>query len=191
MPREAAARDQVPQVMRNQLTRLFGARSAEARKATRTEAEWRRTLRAILKELDRYRRANVHTDSLHDLLLMGALESAKLSLDDESFWPGFVEGLARFALVLMGDYPDHTDRRGTAKSTTYYWLRASRSVHFSQNPAQKVWALREAENFRHLLPKAFWEVEAEFHQQCGYRASRRQFVDWLRTKYPLAYAAMF
>lgn len=47
------------------LGRLFGGASLEASKSKHTPAKWRRTLRRVLHELDRYLIANVDTDELH------------------------------------------------------------------------------------------------------------------------------
>jgi hypothetical protein len=42
-----------------QLGRLFGAGSSEASKPSPTSTEWRRTLKRVLHELDRYLISNV------------------------------------------------------------------------------------------------------------------------------------
>jgi len=52
-----ANRTAVPRSLQNQLARLFGANSKEARGTDRTPAAWKSTLRKILHELDRYIRA--------------------------------------------------------------------------------------------------------------------------------------
>jgi hypothetical protein len=55
----------VPESMRVQLARLFGSHSKQAKSATRSPGEWRKTLRAVLHELDSYIAHNVDTDELH------------------------------------------------------------------------------------------------------------------------------
>lgn len=85
----------------------MGSRSAE---------QWKRTLLAVLAELDRYLAANVETDDVHLLMLHSGLYAAHESLRHEDFWPGYVEGITRFAVLLMGDYPDHRRRKGRSQA---------------------------------------------------------------------------
>jgi hypothetical protein len=81
-----------------QLIRLFGATSQEATNKTRTATQWKTTLNKILSELDEYLDAAAH-----------------ICLEDEDFWPGYVEGITRVTLALLGDYPDHQRRRAGRK----------------------------------------------------------------------------
>src|ERR1700735_1686761 len=117
----------VPQGMRVQLARLFGADSACARAGRQSNAQWRRTLLNVLHELDRYLAANVVTDEVHMLMLHSGLYAAHESLKQEAFWPGYTEGIIRVALVLMGDYPDHRRRMKGRKQKTHYSLSRPRS----------------------------------------------------------------
>ncbi len=66
--------------------------------------------------------ANVHSDDIHRLELNAGLYAARMSLETEDFWPGYVEGITRFALTLMGHYPDHHKRKGGRKWEGYYCL---------------------------------------------------------------------
>ena len=77
----------VPRGMQVQLARLFGAKSREAIQETRTTAEWRRTLRAVLREIGRYIAKNVDTDELHRCMLQSGLDAAEESLRHQDFWP--------------------------------------------------------------------------------------------------------
>jgi hypothetical protein len=97
--------------MEVQLARLFGAASAEAKMKSRSPAQWKRTLRGVLLELFRYLEANVETDDVHWPMLHSGLAAAYESLKGSDFWPGYVEGITRLALILMGDYPDHRKRK--------------------------------------------------------------------------------
>jgi len=107
----------VPRALQVQLGRLFGAASSEASRSSRTPTEWRRTLRRVLHEIDRYLIANVDTDDLHLQMLQSGLFAADEALKEEDFWPGYVEGITRVLLLLLGDYPDHRRRRGGRRSS--------------------------------------------------------------------------
>src|ERR1700689_3852032 len=97
------ATSSVPQAMRIQLARLFGADSRCARAKRQSNAQWRKTLLNVLRELDRYVAANVvTTDDVHLFMLHSGLYAAHESLRQEDFWPGYAEGMTRVALVLMG-----------------------------------------------------------------------------------------
>src|SRR4051812_13803590 len=103
-PTKSAA-SAVPRAMRIQLAHLFGSASREAMAQTRTAAQWRHTLKSVLRELDHYIISNVDTDEQHMLMLLSGLYAADVSLNEEDFWPGYVEGVTRVALTLLGDYP--------------------------------------------------------------------------------------
>ena len=105
----------VPTSWKVQLSRLFGGNSIEAQKDNRTPAEWKKTLNKILDELYKYLEENVHTDEMHTLMLYSCLYAAHEALKEKDFWPGYLEGITRLSLLLMGDYPDHRRRRGGKK----------------------------------------------------------------------------
>ena len=67
-----------------QLGRLFGAGSSEASKPSRTSTEWRRTLKRVLHELDRYLISNVDTDELHLQMLQSGLLAADEALKEDA-----------------------------------------------------------------------------------------------------------
>lgn len=147
-------------------------------------------MRAILRELDRYRRATVRSDQLHELALHLALSSAQDALKTDEFWPGYTEGITRFAFLLMGDYPDHHARKGGKRRSDHYDLRLHRTLFYSQDGPQQKRTLFEAWRiFR--LPKSFDEVIGEFRDQHGYSATDSDFIKWLKRNYPAAYAAVF
>lgn len=182
----------VPKAMQVQLARIFGQRSREARAPTRTSAQWRHTLKAILLELDLYRRANVQSDTLHNLMLDSGLASADSALQQEDFWPGYVEGILRFALVLLGDYPNHRRRKPGRKANDHYRLNLRRSVAYVQNAEQRFRTLWAASQM-HLpnVPGPMWQVMELFYQEYSYHVPRRVFLDWYRRHHPEAYAAIF
>src|SRR5579864_5586240 len=123
--------------MQVQLARLFGSNSKEARGKTRTPAQWRRTLKSVLREIDSYVQRNVDTDDLHLLMLLSGLAAADESLKGDDFWPGYVEGMTRLALILLGDYPDHRRRKPGRKKDNHYSLNRLRSGYWMQTPDQR------------------------------------------------------
>jgi len=185
-------RSKVPRSVKVQLSRLFGDNSREAEKETRTSAEWKRTLKKILDELYQYLDHNVHTDGLHTLMLHSCLYAAHESLKEEDFWPGYLEGIIRLSLILMGDYPDHRRRRGGKKSKEHYELNYTRSVAYTQNINQKLQTMLAASNvglpgFEHDVREAL----RLFRNERGYSATYKEFISWFKERYPKDYAALF
>lgn len=182
----------VPKGFQVQLGRLFGVSSKEATKAARTPAEWRRTLRSVLHEIDRYVIANVETDDLHLQMLQSGLFAADESLKEEEFWPGYVEGITRVLFLLMGDYPDHRKRRTGRRESDHYKLDRLRSVVWIQDHRQRLNTLLAVgqvgfpELSRH--PR---EVLSEFRRRYGFKVGYREFLDWYRKALPADYAAVF
>jgi hypothetical protein len=178
--------------MQVQLSRLFGSSSAEACKTDRSSTEWRRALKRVLHELDRYLAANVDTDELHQQMLYSGLSAADASLKDEDFWPGYVEGITRLALLLMGDYPDHRKRRTGRRGTDHYRLDRLRTQHWRQNHQQRLNTLLAAwqAGFPELSRNPR-EALNEFRQLYGLRAGYREFLEWYRMVVPADYATIF
>ncbi len=188
--RRATVRTAVPKSMQNQLARLFGQASKEAKATTRNRGEWRQALRRVLTDLDRYLDENVATDEMHRFMLATGLWAASESLKEEDFWPGYVEGITRFALTLLGDYPDHRNQRLHGKRKTHYSLRRFRSLVYAQTPEQKVKTLFGTSTFGmpklSTKPIELWrEYVAQVHSP-----SYRQFLQWFRKNYPKDYAAV-
>jgi hypothetical protein len=175
-----------------QLSRLFGSASKIATSTPQTPAQWRRTLRAVLDELDEYLAANVDTDIVHQWMLFVTLDAARQALKEEDFWPGYVEAITRISLLMMGDYPDHRRRKKGRKDEDHYKLDRHRTVGWSQNPQQRKLTLYAASQFG--FPKLSGDTIArlrEFRDLCGYRASDLEFLEWYRKSYPEDYAAVF
>jgi len=179
-------------VKSNQLARLFGSGSKEARQLTRSPVQWKRTLRRVLVELDRYMTANVETDDLHRMILALGLGAAEAALQEDEFWPGYAQGITQFALSLLGDCPDHRRRKGGRKAANYYRLDGCRTLCYVQNTEQRLATLLRAGTFRLPgLTKPPREALTEFRQEVGLRASHREFLEWYRKRYPKDYAAVF
>jgi len=182
----------VPKAFRVQLARLFGGESVEARKESRTPAEWRRTLKRVLHELDRYTTTNVDTDEVHHFILAFGLCAADQALKNDDFWPGYVEGITQFALALLGDYPDHRRRKGGAKRAEHYGLDRCRSLRYIQNRNQRLNTLFAAGNMKLAgLSKPPREALDEFRMEHGFRVGYREFFQWYRKRYPADYAGIF
>jgi len=181
----------VPKAFQIQMQRLFGEYSVEGQKTTRTPREWKQTLRRVLHEIDRYVTANIDTDSLHHIFLASGLYAADQSLNEEDFWPGYAEGITRFALTLLGDYPDHHQRKTGAKSDRHYRLDRYRTLRYIQNRDQRLVTLIMAENVVPGFSKPPREALAQFREEFGFRVGYREFFQWYRKHYPSDYSAVF
>jgi len=123
-------------------------------------------------------------------MLATGLWAARESLKEKDFWPGYAEGITRFALTLLGDYPDHRKQRLHGKRKHHYSLERFRSLIYAQTHEQKVKTLFATSTFG--LPKLSTKP-MEFWRQ--YRAqvrspSYRQFLQWFRKNHPNDYAAV-
>lgn len=181
----------VPPAMKVQLARLLGSASPEIRRDMKSPDEWRRILQRVLLELDRYLSANVETDAVHRVMLHSGLYAASESLKRQDFWPGYVEGITRLALLLMGDYPDHRKRRRRQRPAERYRLSRLREVHFTQTPAQKLITLLAAPLVGIPLKKSPGRVLAEFRRQSRSKSGPEEFFTWYRQHHPEDYAAVF
>lgn len=178
--------------MQVQLARLFGSDSKLAQSTARSPAEWRKTLRSVLHEMSRYIAHNVDTDELHRLMLLSGLAGASESLKEENFWPGYVEGITRLALVLLGDYPDHRRRKPGRKKDGHYNLNLHRSGYWAQSPSQRFRTLLAAGmvGFPSLSARPR-DVLDQFRRKFGFGPDQKDFLEWYRGTYPQDYAALF
>ena len=179
--------------MQTLLEYLFGSKSKQARSAARTPTEWRKTLLALLKEMDRYIAKNVDTDQVHQEMLQWSLAAAHVALEeDEDFWPGSVAGITRLALVLMGDYPQHRRWTPGRKSDDHYSLDVHRCVQWTQTPEQRFLTFIAAGKLGFpKLANSPQDVLDLFRERFGFKPSQAQFMEWYRKNLPEDYAALF
>jgi len=186
---------QVPPGMEVQLGRLFGTDSSEAKMKSRSPAQWKKTLRGILHELFRYLETNVETDDVHWPMLYSGLNGAYGSLKQNDFWPGYVEGITRLALILMGDYPDHRKRKRGRKQEGHYRLSRCRSIQYIQTSKQKLNTLVVATVAGPMLGIKLSKDAIYALRECrdvaGYKVGYKEFFRWYRKKYQQDYAAVF
>jgi len=181
-----------PKAMQIQLSRLFGSGSKHAISQKRTAAQWRKTLKVVLREIERYMVANVDTDEVHLFVLFSGLAAARESLNQEDFWPGYAEGITRLALTLMGDYPDHRRRRPGRKREDHYKLDSTRRAQWVQTPEQRFRTLVEAGSLGYPeLSARPLDVFREFRKRFGSKPNRSDFLEWYRANYPQDYVAIF
>lgn len=183
---------EVPQSMQIQLARLFGSQSNPANKSEMSPGEWKSVLKKSLKEIEQYLEQNTISDDLHMMMLYSGLESAKESLKTDNFWPGYVEGVTRLLLVLLGDYPDHRKRMGGRKRKDHYLLNLHRNLHYHQDEDQKIRTLFSA------FQCGWYELKcnpqdalSEFREEYGVNGTYKQFFRWYKAKYPEDYATIF
>jgi hypothetical protein len=182
----------VPPAFQVQLARLFGAESAEAEPEVRTPAQWKRTLQNLLDEVYRYAQENVETDELHWFMICTAFAAAHEALKGKDFWPGYVEGIVRLNLLLLGDYPDHRKRKRGKKKDEHYHLGRLRKLHYLQNQDQKLKVLLAAQACGYpdltVRPR---DALSQFRSEHGFGANYRDFIKWYKLTYPQDYAAVF
>jgi hypothetical protein len=149
-------------------------------------------LKAVLREIGRYVAENVDTDELHRWMLITGLAAADESLRAENFWPGYVEGITRLALILLGDYPDHRRRKPGRKKDGHYSLDLCRSVRWLQTPEQRFCTMLAAGDIGCLgLSAKPRDVLDEFRRRFGLKPDHADFTEWYRVNFPKDHAALF
>lgn len=178
-----------------QMAKLFGASSAEAATASRTPAQWRRSLKKLVEELFRYTEANIATDDAHWFMLLSCFAAANESLKEPDFWPGYTEAITRLSLLLLGDYPDHRKRKVGKKRADHYLLSHHRSLHFLQSADQRLRVLFAAHALRSVgypeLSTSPRDALSAFRAEHGYAAGYREFFRWYKLHYAQDYALVF
>jgi hypothetical protein len=183
----------VPKALQVQFSRLFGDSSKVAKAQEMTDRQWRKVLKKLLDEIYHYIEDNVTTDELHSIMLCSGLSSAFNSLkEDDFFWPGYIEGITRLCLLLLGDYPDHRRRKGGKKKQDHYMVNRHRKLCYAQDADQKVRVFWAATQLGFLGPSHdFNSIMGEFRSEKGFKASYSDFIRWYRTRYPEEYSKLF
>jgi hypothetical protein len=183
----------VPRAFQVQFSRLFGESSKIAKAQVLTGRQWRKVLKKLLDEIYHYIEENVTTDELHYMMLCSGLASAFKSLkDDDFFWPGYIEGITRLCLLLLGDYPDHRRRKGGKKTQDHYKLNLHRKLCYAQDADRRVRVFHAATKMGFLGPShEFNVIMSEFREEKGFKASYRDFMRWYRIRYPEKYSKLF
>lgn len=183
-----------PESLKNLLLCLFGDIKI-SNKTEKTEKEWRETFLKILKELDQYLKENIETDEFHTLLIHSGLASAHMYIEENKNFDqallGYIEGIIRFSLSILGDLPNHSKRKGGRKKVNHYELNRLRELHYSQSPSQKYHTLILAYQGGFDLKTNPEIAMRNFRNQHGYKKDYGDFLKWYRINYPLDYAKVF
>lgn len=181
-----------PESMKVLLSRLFGIDSSIVKNDYKTKNEWKTVLKKIIKELENYIEDNIESDELHKLMFYFTLSSMEESLKEDNFWIGFIEGLTRLTLLLIGDSPNHKRRNSGRKKRDHYKLNLFRSIQYHQNYDQKFRTMFAVSNLRILeIKKDPQEALMEFRLKYGSKADYKSFVKWYKLQYPDDYSKIF
>ena len=191
-PRPPKPRQSIPPAFKVQFGRLFGGQTVFNRNDDMTEAEWKRVLHNILRELEQYLKYNVDTDELHMYMIYTGFLAAEKALNERDFWPPYCEAILRISFLLMGDYPDHRRRQGGRKQEGFYSLQRFRTLRYVQETNQKLSTLLAVTRFGlPKLEKDPREALHEFRGQMGFKATYKDFFKWYRKNHPKDYALVF
>lgn len=182
----------VPREMQVLISKLFGESSKMAHSDSFNTAQCKNTLAKLVDELYFYMNENIKTDRLHREMLLSGLVTAKEALKEEDFYLGYMAGILRFSLLLMGEYPDHRKRKGGRKDSEHYKLNLLRSVTFTQDYEQEFRTVLAAGNtgFPELSINPRQALD-KFRDEYGTKASHRDFIEWYKINYPKDYATLF
>ena len=108
------------------------------------------------------------------------------------FWPGYIEGIIRLCLLLLGDYPDHRRRKRGKKTKDHYKLTQHRKLYYAQDIDQKVRVFRTASRIGFLgNSHDFNSIIGQFREEKGVAASYKDFIKWYRMRFPQEYSKLF
>ncbi|HEY5122605.1 MAG TPA: hypothetical protein VIK14_02600 [Ignavibacteria bacterium] len=182
----------VPISMQGFLGKLFGELSEIANKEYKTKSEWRNTLKKILEELNLYLIENIETDEVHIKMLKRSLESSKANISEDFFWPGYLEGILRFSLILLGDLPNHYRRKKGRKSINHYNLKRFRKINYYQDVNQKINLLFNASKIEDIIiNKNLFKIRKEFYNSKQVSFTNYEFIKWFKKNYPEDYSKIF
>lgn len=182
----------VPLSMKCLFGRLFGELSYVARENYKTNSQWRSALNKVLMELNKYLEENIVTDDDHMKMLKTSLASSEAHLSSEFFWPGYLEGILRFAFILLGDLPNHTRKNKGRKKIDHYNLRKFRKINYYQDTKQKLSTLYFAPHKSGIeLNEDIDSARRQFHKVNNGKRSERDFLKWYKENYPKDYVKVF
>ncbi len=186
----------VPLDVEHFLSFLVG-RSAHGMVGWHRPREWRQYCRRLIRELERYIRANVVPDHAHAEQIEIALNVLRDAVDAAGREASLVAALARLCLLLIGDLPKHW-RRAAVNRPEYFMLDRHRTVHYSQSPAQKADLIYDSyirprldranrlhrnDRIARQLETAYWNA-----RHPGRHAA---FVERFKRRYPGIYRRLF
>jgi hypothetical protein len=123
------------------------------------------------------------------------LVAARNALEEKDFWPGYVEGVTRLTLTLLGDYPDYRKRKSGRKQDDHYKLNSERTVHFAQTPEQRFRTLIDAGNYADGLGLSLLgqpqDAFRQFRSQHKHRKTQTAFLEWYCENFPEDYVSVF
>lgn|GEM_PF-2557648 len=174
-------------------TALFGKRHTHGLASGERIVAWRRRCHRLIDDLERYIKANVTTDADHRSSIEAALSGLHRAVNAGTRETDMVAGLARLCFLLLGEMPDHWERR-VVNRPEHYLLGRYRSLHYARTPAQMatlIWQRhvrnlseeKRAEAKVRELDNAYWKL----------RRARQdaKFVEMFSTRYPGDYLKLF
>jgi len=99
--------------------------------------EWRGYCTRLFDHLQRYVDTNLVTDATHRDHVQHTLRSLKDAVRKQQAREALlVTGLVRLCLLLLGDFPNHWQKK-VVNRPEYFALDRFRTVHYSQSPEQR------------------------------------------------------
>ena len=173
---------------------LLGKRGTHGLAGWEDTTSWRHLCHKLVTQLERYVTENIVTDRSHHIALAHAIQALHGAVDNSGSdrESELVTRFARLCLLLIGDVPNHWDRR-VVNRPEYYLLSEHRSVHFLQTPAQialVIWEqyLKQRDT---VLPEA--DASRLGHAYWRHRKQRSdaRFVAIFKQEYPQEYLKLF
>jgi hypothetical protein len=173
---------------------LLGKRGTHGLAGWEDTTSWRHLCHKLVTQIDRYIAANIVTDRSHHTALAQAIQALHGAVDNggSDRESELVTRFARLCLLLIGDVPNHWDRRAV-NLQEYYLLSERRSVHFSQTPAQiarVIWEQYLAKRDT-VLPEADASRLEQTYRRHRAQRSDARFVAMFRQEYPQEYLKLF
>lgn len=167
---------------------------------------WKKYCKKLIDHLDQYISANVVTDLPHQKAIDAALEKGKRAVTSSNARePMLVASLAELCFLLLGDRPNHWNRRRVNRPE-HFMLDTFRTVNYSRSPKQRAnWIIKQyferrlTEERQLAAVKPGYKGEAEkihrlldkYYDRYDRPKKHAEFVRWFRGAYPKEYRQLF
>lgn len=170
---------------------MFGKQSTHGLAGHYSIGEWNRLCKRLMEHLEKYIAANVETDRAHLRMIKQRLDSMEKALTPRarhSREPLLLRALSELILLLLGDMPDHWDKK-TVNRPEYYRLDHRRRLQYYQSRQQKI-------NLILFACRNYQETRLNDDENKQIRIQARKlkgadFLDWFRVNHRETYGKIF
>lgn len=154
----------------------------------------------MIDHIEKYIELNVTTDPAHENDLKGAIHSLREANKTNHALADrlLVARLASLCLSLLGEMPNHRHEKKVCGNQCFL-LNKARSIHYSQNAAQKCELVIRFLNKRVMgMPdekdverEQIWQMIRQYYEEYARYHKHAVFLRWFRENHPADYDQLF